>query len=229
MLRRIWIPITGVSWRDILLRFVVLQSGLMLYGFSIALMVDANVGASPWDVLAMGVSLNTPLSFGISTAVISVFVLLLWIPLRQKVGIGSLLNGFTVGLWADVGFMFTPTPDALWIRALQFLFGMVLLAWATAMYISADYGPGPRDGLMTGLTRVTKWPLWIIRTMIEVTVVAIGWMLGGPVGVGTVVFALCIGPCIGWFAPWWRRWMHAYRVHESKRVQPPPDIPPPAA
>ena len=218
MLRRIWIPITGVSWRDILLRFVIMQIGFMMYGFAIALMVDANIGASPWDVLAMGVSLNTPLSFGISTAVISVAVLILWIPLRQKIGIGSLLNGFTIGLWADLGFVFTFTPDELWQRGLQFLVGMIMLAWATAMYISADYGPGPRDGLMTGLSRVTKWPLWIVRTLIEVTVVAIGWLLGGPVGAGTVIFALGIGPFVGWFVPWWRRWMQGYRVRESQRV-----------
>lgn len=218
MLRRVWIPVTGVSWRDITLRIIVMNTAFMLYGFAIAMMVDAQIGAAPWDVLSVGVTLNTPLTFGLATAAISVAVLLLWIPLRQKVGLGSLLNGLTIGPWADVGFMFTFTPDELWQQFVQFGGGIVILAFATAMYISADYGPGPRDGLMTGLTRVLGWPLWITRTLLEVSVVIIGWMLGGPIGAGTVAFALLIGPLVQWFLPWWRRGMQWYRLRETRRL-----------
>ncbi|MGO3649392.1 membrane protein YczE [Agrococcus casei] len=218
MFKRLWIPVTGTSWRNIVFRLVVLQIGLMLYGFAISFMVDADIGASPWDVLGLGVAMHTPFSFGVASVLISVVVLVLWLPLRQKFGLGSLLNGLTVGLWADVGRWFTVTPDAWWLAWLQFLFGMALLAWATAMYVSAGYGPGPRDGLMTGLTRVTKWPLWVVRTLLEITVVIIGFALGGPVWFGTVVFALAIGPLIQMFLPWWQKWMRAHAARDRRRL-----------
>ncbi|MFD3443737.1 YitT family protein [Microbacteriaceae bacterium 4G12] len=170
--------------------------GLFLYGISLSMMIRAGVGVSPWDVLSQGVSLRTGIPFGLATNLIGLLVLLLWIPLRQRPGVGTVLNVLLVGPSAEVGFLFITQPDELWARILLFAGGLVLLAVASGLYIGANFGPGPRDGLMTGLHQRTGWRIWIVRTSIEIVVLAIGWLLGGNVGFGTVAFALFIGPLI---------------------------------
>jgi uncharacterized membrane protein YczE len=152
-------------------------------------------------VLALGLAAQSGLGYGVMTVIISVVVLLLWIPLRQRVGLGTVLNALLVGPSADLALLLIPNPSSVWIGAPMFIFGLLLLAFATGLYIAADFGPGPRDGLMTGLVRRTGWAVWLVRTLIEGSVLLIGFLLGGPVGVGTVLFAFGVGPLIGWFLP----------------------------
>lgn len=178
-------------------RIAQLLIGLFFYGIAIAMMVRANLGASPWDVLAQGTSLRTSLDFGLVTVLLSGVVLLLWIPIRQKPGIGTLLNALLIGPSASLGLLTISQPEQLWAQALLFAGGLTLLAVATGLYIGARFGPGPRDGLMTGIHARYGWPLWSVRTGIEGTVLVIGWLLGGVVGVGTAAFALLIGPMVG--------------------------------
>lgn len=180
-------------------RITQLLVGLFLYGIGIAFIVRGEIGAAPWDVLTQGIANHVPLSFGVITILTSVVVLLLWIPLRQKPGVGTLLNALLVGPAADIGLALIPTGQDLWLRICFFVIGLVLLSAATGLYIGAHFGPGPRDGLMTGLHRVTGWRIWIVRTAIEVTVVLIGWLLGGNVGFGTLAFALLVGPLCQYF------------------------------
>lgn len=168
--------------------------GLFLYGFSIALIARGQIGAAPWDVLSQGITNHIPLSFGTVTILTSIAVLLVWIPIRQRPGVGTVLNAILVGPSADVGLWLIPTDLPLPLRLLSFAAGVLLLACATGIYIGASFGPGPRDGLMTGLHRLTGKPIWIVRTGIEATVVTIGWLLGGNIGIGTLIFALTIGP-----------------------------------
>jgi len=177
-------------------RIAQLLVGLFFYGISIALMVRAGVGVAPWDVLTQGIAVQTGLPFGIITNIVGVLVLLLWIPIRQKPGIGTVLNVLLVGPSAEVGLALLPTPDGLTMQIVFFAAGLVLLAVATGLYIGARFGPGPRDGLMTGIHRKFGWKIWIVRTAIEVTVLTIGWLLGGNVGLGTLAFALLIGPMV---------------------------------
>lgn len=173
-----------------------LMVGLFLYGFSLAMMIRATLGVSPWDVLGQGSALQTGLPFGLMTNIIGLFVLLLWIPLRQKPGVGTVLNALLVGPSAEVGLVVLGEPEALWARILLFAGGLVLLAVATGLYLGAQYGPGPRDGLMTGVHRRFGLPIWLVRTVIEGTVLLLGWLLGGPVGLGTVAVVLLIGPLV---------------------------------
>lgn len=175
-------------------RIVQLLIGLFLYGIAIALMVRAGIGVSPWDVLAQGVSLKTGIPFGFVTNLIGLVVLAFWIPLRQKPGLGTVLNVLLVGPSAQLGLDLLPQQTELWAQVLFFAAGLVLLAVATGLYIGPRLGPGPRDGLMTGLHARTGRPIWMVRTAIEVTVLIIGWVLGGNVGVGTLAFALLVGP-----------------------------------
>ena len=177
-------------------RIAQLLVGLFFYGIAIALMVRAGVGVAPWDVLTQGIAVQTGLPFGIITNIVGVLVLLLWIPIRQKPGIGTVLNVLLVGPSVEVGLAVLPTPDGLIMQIVFFAAGLVLLAVATGLYIGARFGPGPRDGLMTGIHHRWGVRIWIVRTSIEVTVLAIGWILGGTVGVGTVAFALLIGPMV---------------------------------
>ncbi|MGO2684430.1 MAG: YczE/YyaS/YitT family protein [Microbacterium sp.] len=175
-------------------RIAQLLVGVFLYGIGIAFMVRGEIGAAPWDVLSQGISLHVPLSFGIITLFTSAVVLLLWLPLRQRYGVGTLLNALLVGPSADLGLLLIPTGMPLWLRVGFFIVGLLVLASATGLYIGAHFGPGPRDGLMTGLHTRTGWPIWIVRTSLEIVVVAVGWSLGGNVGLGTLAFALLIGP-----------------------------------
>ena len=177
-------------------RLAQLLLGLFLYGIAIALMVRAGIGVSPWDVLTQGLVVQTGLPFGLLTNLIGVVVLLLWIPIRQRPGVGTVLNVLLIGPSAQLGLWLIPQQTVPWVQGLVYVAGLVMLAVATGLYIGARLGPGPRDGLMTGLVRRTGWRIWIVRTGIEVTVLAIGWILGGQVGIGTLAFALLIGPMV---------------------------------
>ncbi len=188
-------------------RVVQLYAGLVLFGVSMAMVVRSELGNIPWDVLHQGVSDSTGLSFGVVAIITGAVVLLLWIPLRERPGLGTVSNVVVIGLVVDVALRMIPDqladdgPDRWVPRILLFVAGVVLNAISTAMYIGSRFGAGPRDGLMTGLNRRTGWSIRVVRTAIEVAVVAVGWALGGTFGVGTVVFALVIGPLIQVFLP----------------------------
>ena len=189
----------------LVLRSVQLLVGLFLSGAATALQVRAVVGVSSWTVLTQGLEHVLPWSFGVVTVVSSVVVLLLWIPLRQRPGIGTLCNVLAIGPSADLVLWLVPEPDGLVARIALFVAGVALLAVATACYIGAGLGTGARDGLMVGVHERFGWPLWLARTVIEVTVVVVGWLLGGDVGVGTVVAAFAIGPLVQPLMPLFRR------------------------
>jgi len=180
-------------------RLLRLLLGLWLYGVAIALMLKGAVGAAPWDVFHLGVSLHLPVSFGVVMVITALAVLLAWIPLRQMPGVGTIANTLLLGPFADINLALLPTPDGLALRCVFMLVGVVACALATAMYVGAQLGPGPRDGVMTGLARRTGWSIRRVRTGIEVTALAIGVLLGGTVGLGTVVFALGVGPLTQYF------------------------------
>jgi len=199
--RSILLPISATSRRDLMERIVQLIAGLILFGVALGLMIRGNIGVAPWDVLNLGVSTSSGIGYGTVTIIAAAVVLLLWIPLRQRVGLGTLLNAVLVGPSADLTLAILPPVASLWIGIPLFAAGLLLLAYGTSLYIAADFGPGPRDGLMTGLVARTGRPVWLIRTVIEGTVLGIGLVLGGPVGVGTVVFAFGVGPLIGLFLP----------------------------
>jgi uncharacterized membrane protein YczE len=182
-------------------RLVQLFVGLSVFGLSMAMLIQAGRGMIPWDVLHYGLAEHLPLSFGTIVIVVALAVLLLWIPLREMPGFGTLSNAIWVGIAADFSLSVLPAPEDLLWQLLLMTVGIVLNAAATAMYIGAQLGPGPRDGLMTGLARISPLSLRVIRTGIEIAVVLIGWLLGGVVGVGTVLFALTIGPLTQFFLP----------------------------
>ena len=177
-------------------RLVQLFAGLTLYGVSLALMVRANLGLDPWDVFHQGASYHLGWSLGTVVNVTGALVLLLWIPLRQRPGVGTISNVFVIGFAVDAVLEVLPPVASLPSRTLLLACGVLLNAVATAAYIGARLGPGPRDGLMTGLVTRTGRSTRVVRTGIEVSVLAIGWLLGGSVGVGTVVYALLIGPLV---------------------------------
>jgi uncharacterized membrane protein YczE len=180
-------------------RLLRLLVGLWLYGVAVALMVEGALGASPWDVFHLGVARHLPVSFGVVMILAAALVLLAWIPLRQMPGLGTLANALLLGPFVDVSLASIETPQMLPLRV-SYLFGGVLLcALATALYVGAQLGPGPRDGLMTGFARRTGWSIRSVRTVIEIVVLAVGAALGGTVGVGTVVFAFGIGPATQFF------------------------------
>ncbi|MGH8953875.1 MAG: YczE/YyaS/YitT family protein [Microbacterium sp.] len=216
-LRSVFLPIAATSRRDVVERILQLLVGLFLYGVALGLMVRGGIGVAPWDVLALGIAGNAGMGYGVVTVLVSVLVLLLWIPLRQRVGLGTLLNALLVGPSADLALFLLPVPPSVWVGAPMFVAGLLLLAFATGLYIAADFGPGPRDGLMTGLVGRTGWPVWLVRTLIEGSVLLIGFLLGGPVGVGTVLFAFGVGPLIGWFLPWTTR-VRAARSRQLARA-----------
>ncbi|MFC4946308.1 YczE/YyaS/YitT family protein [Pseudonocardia sp. GCM10023141] len=178
-----------------------LAAGLVLYGASMALMVRASLGLDPWDVLHEGLTKHVPLSFGVITAITGVAVLLLWIPLRQRPGIGTVANVVVIAVAVDVALAWIPAPGRLLWQIVMLVGGVVLNGVATAAYVGARLGPGPRDGLMTGFAARTGRPVWLVRTSLEITVLACGWLLGGTVGVGTVLYALAIGPLAQLFLP----------------------------
>ncbi len=177
-------------------RLTQLYAGLLLYGFAMALQIEATLGLDPWDVFHQGIAERTGWSFGTVVIVVGAVVLLGWIPLRQWPGIGTVSNVIVIGLAVDASLALLPTPDAMALRVLFLAGGIVFIGVASAAYIGARLGPGPRDGLMTGLVARTGRSVRLVRTLLEVSVLAIGWLLGGSVGIGTVAFALLIGPII---------------------------------
>ena len=181
-------------------RLVRLYAGLVLFGVSLALMVRANLGLGPWDVFHQGVADRTGLSIGIVVNLTAVVVLLLWIPLRQRPGLGTISNVVLVGFVTDATLAVLATPENLALRAAMLVTGILANAVATALYVGAGLGPGPRDGLMTGLA-ARGHSIRLVRTSIEIAVLVLGWLLGGSVGVGTVLYALTIGPLIGYLMP----------------------------
>jgi len=199
------------------LRTTQLLLGLVAYGVAIALMVQAAVGVSPWDVLAQGLARVTGIGFGWMTVILGAVILLLWIPLKQRPGIGTVLNVLVLGTVAQIFLSTVPAPEELWLRIVSFAGGLALLALATGAYIGSEFGPGPRDGLMTGLRARTGWPIWVVRTGIEVVVVAIGWALGGDVGIGTIAFAVLIGPMVHVTMPWFSL---RDRIDRARRAEP---------
>ncbi|WP_234430985.1 YczE/YyaS/YitT family protein [Streptomyces sp. NRRL F-5053] len=180
-------------------RLVQLYVGLLLYGASSALMVRAGLGLDPWDVFHQGVSGLTGLSMGTVTIATGAVVLLLWWPLRERPGLGTVSNVVLIGLAMDATLWLTPVPHALAVRVPLLVGGVLLNGVATGMYISARFGPGPRDGLMTGLHAVTGRSVRLVRTGIEIAVLITGVLLGGSAGVGTVLYALAIGPLAQFF------------------------------
>jgi uncharacterized membrane protein YczE len=175
-------------------RLVQLYGGLLLYGFSIALMVRSDLGLAPWDVLHSGLTKWFPIDIGQALVIVSFVVMLGWIPLREMPGIGTISNALVIGLSTDAFLAVMSAPQGLALRAVLLAAGVGLQGVATAAYIGAQLGRGPRDGLMTGLARRTGRSLRLVRTLMELTVFAIGLLLGGVAGLGTIVYALAIGP-----------------------------------
>ena len=176
--------------------------GLFLYGVSLAMMVRGVLGLAPWDVLHSGFVRHVPMTLGQAVILFSFVVLVLWIPLREMPGLGTISNAVVVGLSADATLAVLAEPEALWGRIALMIGGVLLCGLASALYIGAQLGRGPRDGLMTGLSRRTGLSLRLVRTALEVAVVAIGLLLGGVLGIGTVVYALAIGPLTQLMLPW---------------------------
>lgn len=177
-------------------RGALLLAGLSGYGFSMALMVQAGLGLDPWDVFHQGLSRHTGMSIGVASAVVGLVVLLAWIPLRNRPGIGTIANVIVIAVTVDLGIAVLPAPEDLRLRVPMMLGAVLLNAVSTVLYIGAGLGPGPRDGLMTGLVARTGLSVRLIRTLIEATVLTAGWLLGGTVGVGTVIYAFGIGPLV---------------------------------
>lgn len=177
-------------------RLVQLYAGLTLYGVSMALMIRSGLGLDPWDVLHYGITRHVPITFGTVVVVVGALVLLGWIPLRQRPGLGTISNVLVIGPVTDLALFVLGRPDAPALRIALMVAGIAGNALATALYIGARFGPGPRDGLMTGVVRRTGLSVRLVRTTIEVSVLAAGWLLGGVAGVGTVAYALAIGPLV---------------------------------
>jgi uncharacterized membrane protein YczE len=181
------------SNRSLSFRLLILIFGLFVYGLGVAMTVHASLGIAPWDVFAQGISIQTGLTFGVSTVVVSALVLLAWIPLKVKPGIGTIANAILIGLFADFWLLILPDTSIYWQRLLIFLIGVVVVAIATGLYISSALGSGPRDGLMQGTANALDKPFWMIRTGYEGTVLTLGALMGGQVREGTLIFALSIG------------------------------------
>jgi uncharacterized membrane protein YczE len=182
-------------------RFSQLMVGLVLYGFTMAMLVESTLGLDPWDVFHQGLTNHVPLTFGQVVIVVGAAVLVLWIPLRQWPGLGTVFNVIVIGLAADFGLAVISRPDDLWLRSALLVAGIVGNGLAGALYIGSHLGPGPRDGLWLGLVRKTGLSVRLLRTSVEGTVLVIGFALGGTVGIGTVLYALSIGPIVQHFLP----------------------------
>jgi uncharacterized membrane protein YczE len=182
--------------RKATVRGLALLAGLIGYGFSMAVMVRAGLGLDPWDVFHQGLARHTGMTIGIASAVVGVAVLLAWIPLRNRPGIGTIANVIVIAVTVDAGLSLLGTPISLPVRIAMMVGAVVLNAFSTVLYIGAALGPGPRDGLMTGLVVRTGLSVRLVRTSIEASVLAVGWLLGGTVGVGTVLYAFGIGPLV---------------------------------
>tara|TARA_B100001250_G_C19625654_1_gene711400 strand:- start:252 stop:899 length:648 start_codon:yes stop_codon:yes gene_type:complete len=176
--------------------FFFLCFGLMLFGLGEGLLIVSFTGASPWSVLAQGISLNVNLSIGTITLLISIAVLILWIPLGQKPGIGTIFNALIIALMIDLCIKFVPTPSNYINQLILAIVSVITVGIGGGIYLVSNLGAGPRDGLMIGLQKVTNFPIAAVRASLEISVVSIGWYLGGTVGIGTLLFAFGIGPCV---------------------------------
>lgn len=188
----------GSRWRTSPATFVILILGLWLFGTGEAMLVDAGLGNAPWTVFAQGVAVRTGLAIGVTTFLTSVVVLLLWIPLRERPGLGTIANAIVIATALQVMIGVLPHPESVGWRLAQVIGGIALVGVGSGLYLTTNLGPGPRDGLMTGIHVRTGIAVTPVRLGIEVIVLAIGWLLGGTVGVGTVLFALLIGPSVGY-------------------------------
>ncbi|MDA9193120.1 hypothetical protein N9O35_01125 [Candidatus Pelagibacter ubique] len=176
--------------------FFFLCLGLVLFGLGEGLLIVSFAGASPWSILAQGIALNVDLSIGIITVLISIGVLFLWLPLKQKPGIGTILNAIIIGLMIDVCIKFIPTPENYLNQLILATIAVLTVGLGGGIYLVANLGAGPRDGLMVGLQKKTNLPIATVRAFLEITVMSIGWYLGGTVGIGTLLFAFGIGPAV---------------------------------
>ena len=170
--------------------------GLMLFGLGEGLLIVSFTGASPWSVLAQGISLNVNLSIGMITFLISIFVLILWIPLGQKLGIATILNAIIIAVMIDFCIKYVPTPSNYYNQLILAIVSVITVGIGGSIYLVSNLGAGPRDGLMVGLQKKTNLPIALVRATLEITVVSVGWYLGGVVGIGTLLFAFGIGPCV---------------------------------
>jgi uncharacterized membrane protein YczE len=178
------------------LTVLILCLGLFLFGLGESLIITASAGMSPWTVLAEGLSITTGLSIGALTFLISLGVLLLWIPLKQQAGIGTMLNVIIIAAVIEWSLPYLPHPETYAMQILQAILGTLVIGIASGIYLIANLGPGPRDGLMTGCQRATNLPIAWVRVFLEITVISVGWMLGGTIGLATVIFAFGIGPAV---------------------------------
>ena len=176
--------------------------GLYLVGLGLAMMIHTGLGVPPWDVLSQGLQVQTGWSFGTCAVVISAIVLLIWIPIKQQPGIGTIINSVLIGPFADLSKPLMPELDGWLANLVWMALGLFSVALGAGLYISANLGAGPRDGLMVGLTRVSGWPFWVIRTIGESVVLITGWLLGGTVGIGTALFAISIGTLMQMTMKW---------------------------
>ena len=191
-----WSSFDSLNLKPRIITLIYLILGLILFGLGETLLITAGVGVSPWTVLAQGISIRTGYSIGLTTFFVSLGVLCLWIPLRQKPGIGTILNTIIISVVIDVSLPYLPAPETIFLQILQIISAVVIVGLGSGFYLIANLGPGSRDGLMTGLQIMTNKPISLIRAIIELSVVIVGWYLGGVVGIGTIVFALAIGPFV---------------------------------
>ena len=176
--------------------FFFLCFGLALFGLGEGLLIVSSTGASPWSVLAQGISLNVSLSIGTITLLISIGVLILWIPLNQKLGMGTIFNALIIAIMIDLCIKFVPVPINYLSQIILAIVSVLLVGIGGGIYLVSNLGAGPRDGLMIGIQKKTNFPIAAVRAILEISVVSIGWYLGGTVGIGTILFALGIGPCV---------------------------------
>ena len=191
-----WSSDKPLNFKPKISTFFFLCFGLTLFGLGEGLLIVSASGASPWSVLAQGISLNIDFSIGIITLFISIGVLLFWIPLSQKLGIGTILNALIIALMIDICIKFVPTPENYISQLILAIISVLTVGLGGGIYLIANLGAGPRDGLMVGLQKKTNLPIAAVRVFLEITVVSIGWYLGGKVGVGTLLFAFGIGPAV---------------------------------
>ena len=197
--------VPNVSWssefplntKPKLTTLIMLVIGLFLFGLGEAIIIGSGSGVSPWTVLAQGISSKTDLSIGMATFLISIFILIFWVPLKQIPGIGTILNAIIIASAIDLTLGFIPKPELTYLKILQASFGILIVGIGSGIYLASNLGPGPRDGLMIGLQQKTNTSIPLIRTIIEITAVTVGWFLGGIVGIGTILFVFGIGPCVG--------------------------------
>ena len=192
-----WSSDFPLNTRPKLTTLIMLVIGLFLFGLGEAIIIGSGSGVSPWTVLAQGISSKTDLSIGLATFLISIFILIFWVPLKQIPGIGTILNAIIIASAIDLTLGFIPKPELIYLKILQASFGILIVGIGSGIYLASNLGPGPRDGLMIGLQQKTNTSIPLIRTIIEITAVSVGWFLGGIVGIGTILFVFGIGPCVG--------------------------------